>query len=73
MPTPTISLSLTPQEATVLLGLIDLGVKAGGLNVAANAAFFLQRIQALQKTASEGPQPAVVERSPSGFEQDHSR
>ena len=48
----TIQLTLTEAETNALLTLIDLGVKNAGLNVATNAAFFLQRIQAAQKESS---------------------
>lgn len=43
------TLNLTPQQAQNLLILIDLGVKAGGLRVAAQAVVF----QAMITRASE--------------------
>lgn len=36
---------LTDEEATVLLQLIDMAVKAGGLNVAEVAVVLMKRIQ----------------------------
>lgn len=43
------TLTLTAQEAQALLELLDLGVKSGGLRVATNGAFFLQKIQAAEQ------------------------
>lgn len=39
-----IKLELTEQEMNALTALMDLGVKAGGLNVAINAAILLQKL-----------------------------
>lgn len=55
-----IMLPLNPTEAEELLRLIDLGVKAGGLNVAINAGFFLQKIRNLQTEAANTPQPCTT-------------
>ena len=43
---PTYSILLNKQEIEVLLALVDLGVKAGGLQVATNAAVLHAKIQA---------------------------
>lgn len=48
-----ITIILTPQEKDCLLGLIDLATKAGGLNVAVNAVFLAQKIQAAANPPSE--------------------
>jgi hypothetical protein len=42
-------LELTDDEAQALVGLMDLGVKSGGLKVAAAAAVILQKLQAARK------------------------
>jgi predicted DNA-binding transcriptional regulator YafY len=39
-----ITLDLTQQEAAALVQLMDMGVKAGGINVAAAAAALLRKI-----------------------------
>jgi hypothetical protein len=54
-PTDPFSVVLTKQEIEVLLGLLDLGVKAGGLSVAANAAVLHQKIQAATPVAPPAP------------------
>lgn len=51
-----ITIALTIQEKDGLLGLIDLACKAGGLNVAGNAAFLAQKIVEATK-AAEAPAP----------------
>lgn len=46
---------LTQDEKQVLSGLLDLAVKAGGLNVAANALYFVQKLELTsQKPAENG-------------------
>ena len=40
-----ITLNLTQNQAEVLLGLIDIATKSGGLNVAEAAVFFSKQIQ----------------------------
>jgi predicted DNA-binding transcriptional regulator YafY len=47
-------LELTDDEAQALVGLLDLGVKAGGLKVAAAAAVVLQKLQAARKPKPNG-------------------
>lgn len=46
-----IRLDLTDQETAALVNLIDLAVKAGGLNVAQNALIFVSKIQIAQREA----------------------
>jgi hypothetical protein len=48
-----ITLKLTEQELGALSGLMDLGVKAGGLQVATTAAHLLQKMEAALKEARE--------------------
>ena len=54
---PKFPLFLSRKEADALLNLIDLGVKAGGLAVATNAAVLLQRIQAAAAAPAPTPFP----------------
>lgn len=49
----TITLELTEQELGALSGLMDLGVKAGGLQVATAAAALLAKLEAAVKAANE--------------------
>ena len=46
----TIQLILNQNEASVLLQLIDLAVKSGGLNVAEAAVIFVKKIQESQQS-----------------------
>lgn len=46
----TIQLTLTENEASVLLHLIDLAIKSGGLNVAEAAVVLVKKIQESEKT-----------------------
>jgi hypothetical protein len=48
-----ITLKLTEQELGTLSGLMDLGVKAGGLQVATAAAHLLAKLEAAVKEAKE--------------------
>ena len=48
-----ITLKLTEQELGALSGLMDLGVKAGGLQVATAAAHLLAKLEAAAKEAKE--------------------
>lgn len=58
----TINLELAPQEAEVLLNLINIAVRAEGLNVAQAAVVLSQRIQtAAQAAAQEAAAPAEQE------------
>lgn len=65
-PTDPYSLVLTKVEIESLLGLMDLGVKAGGLQVAAAAAVLSQKIQAatplqkIQTAQDPTPPPAGI-------------
>jgi hypothetical protein len=51
-----ITIKLTEQELGALTGLMDLGVKAGGLQVAGSAAHLLQKMEAAVKEAKEAEQ-----------------
>ena len=55
-----ITLKLTEQELGALTGLMDLGVKAGGLQVATAAALLLQKLEAAAKEA-KAAQSNVIE------------
>jgi hypothetical protein len=48
-----ITIELTEQELGALSGLMDLGVKAGGLSVATTAAHLLAKLEAAVKEARE--------------------
>jgi hypothetical protein len=48
-----ITLKLTEQELGALSGLMDLGVKAGGLQVATAAAALLQKLEEAVKASKE--------------------
>ena len=62
--TPVVyGLALTKPEIEALLGLLDLGVKNGGLAVAASAAVLNQKIQAA-KPLFEGPDPRIPTADP---------
>ncbi len=59
-----VTLELTEQQAGVLNQLLDISVKAGGLNVAEAALFFSNTIQS-QLTPIEGEEgEEVVEQEP---------
>jgi predicted DNA-binding transcriptional regulator YafY len=47
-------LELTEDEAQALVGIMDLGVKSGGLKVAAAAAAILHKLQAARKPKPNG-------------------
>ena len=49
-----IKLELTEDEAQALVGLMDLGVKNGGLAVAAAAAVIFQKLNAARKPKTNG-------------------
>jgi hypothetical protein len=51
-------IELTEDEAQALVGLMDLGVKAGGLQVAAAAAVILQKLNAARKPKPNGASPS---------------
>ena len=59
-----ITISLNENEANALLGLLDIATKAGGLQVAENAIFFVKKIQeaaqinAATSVAPDAPAPA---------------
>ena len=58
----TITLELAPQEAEVLINLINIAVRAEGLNVAQAAVALSQRIQtAAQAAAQEAAAPVEQE------------
>jgi predicted DNA-binding transcriptional regulator YafY len=59
-------LELTEDEAQALVGLMDLGVKSGGLQVAAAAAVLLQKIQAARKPKPNGISQHAAEAIPPG-------
>jgi hypothetical protein len=78
-PQIVIAPQFTPQEYDALMDLIDLGVKAGGLKVATNAAVLGQKLatalqaaqtaQAAPSAPKEGPQvplPADAAPKPNG-------
>lgn len=54
MNSQTINVSLTKEEAQALLGLLDLAIKSGGLQVAGAGI----RIAELVQTAASNSQPA---------------
>lgn len=41
----TIKIELTAQEANTLMQLLDVAIKAGGLNVAQSAVYFASKLQ----------------------------
>ena len=43
--TNMVTLQLTKNQAEVLLSLIDIAIKSGGLNVAEAAVFFMKNIE----------------------------
>ena len=53
------NLSLTPDESQTLANLLDLAVKAGGLNVATSAIVIAQKVE-----AAAYPKPALVKDEP---------
>jgi hypothetical protein len=55
-----ITLKLTEQELGALSGLMDLGVKAGGLQVATAAAHHLAKLAAAAKESKEAANSNVV-------------
>jgi len=57
--TNMVTLQLNENQADVLLGLIDIATKSGGLNVAEAAVFFSKAIgQQLQEQQEEEPDAA---------------
>lgn len=50
---------LTPQEYDALMELMDLGVKAGGIKVAINAAVLAQKLTTALQAAQEAQQKAA--------------
>lgn len=55
-------ITFTDQEASALLGLIDIATKAGGLQVATNAVVLAQKIDKAFKASEK--QDATVEETP---------
>jgi hypothetical protein len=56
------TIDLTEQEAKILIQLLDVAVKAGGLQVAAPAASIASKIsEQMVEVPSEEPQIEVVE------------
>jgi hypothetical protein len=49
-----LKIELTDQEAQALVGLMDLGVKAGGLAVASAAAVVLQKLNVARTPKPNG-------------------
>ena len=56
-----ITLKLTEQELGALSGLMDMGVKAGGLQVAATAAHLLVKLEAAVKEARDAEKSNIIE------------
>lgn len=56
--------TLTPQEATELLKLLDAAVRARGLEVAHNVAFLSGRIQGAHDAAMKAAMPENVVQIP---------
>jgi hypothetical protein len=50
----TMTIEITEDEAQALVGLMDLGVKSGGLAVAAAAAVILQKLNAARRPKPNG-------------------
>ena len=56
----TYKIDLSADEINVLLGLIDLAVKAGGLQVAQNAVILAAKLRAVAQPAAPAPQQPVA-------------
>ncbi len=56
-----IKLELTEKELAALSGLMDLGVKAGGLQVAASAAHLLTKLEDAVRVDKEAAKSNIVE------------
>lgn len=58
-----VKLELNEQQAGALLQLIDLAIKAGGLNVAEAGVFFTKLIQPQLQPEGEAPAEPEIETS----------
>lgn len=56
-----IELKLSQDELNTLSGLLDLGVKAGGLSVVKQAASLLAKLEAAVAEANAKPEPQETE------------
>ncbi len=54
-----VTITLTDQEQQVLLNLLDMAVKQGGLRVAGNAAYFTNKINPSAAQSEQAKSPLV--------------
>jgi hypothetical protein len=60
----TINLVLTQTECNQLANLLDVGVKAGGNQIAKGALYFIQKMEAELNKPEIVPDPVPIEQKP---------